>query len=134
MANTKGDIYLGATAGTLQLMSPFGRKLVIEDIELSRSQRTASGKLRKDIYAIKKKITLNYEAIDGDELDKYLTLYETYDELIIRIFYDTEGTTTEEPSDDYDQYTVFMEPINRERLLLCGNGLWANVSIVFNEV
>jgi|WetSurMetagenome_2_1015567.scaffolds.fasta_scaffold19341_2 hypothetical protein len=135
MAYIKGDIYLGATSGTVQLMSPFGRKLNIEDIELSRSQRASSGKLRRDRYGpTKHKITLTYEAIDGDELEKYLTLYETYDELVLQIYHYPDGGTTEEPSDNYDEYNVIMEPISRERLSLKGDGLWSNVSIVFNEV
>jgi hypothetical protein len=131
----KGDIFLGATAETVALMSPFGRNLTVGDIELSRSDRTSSGKLRKDIYAQKKKITLDYETIDGDELDKYITLYETWDTLILQIQHtDDPPSTTPEPESYYDEYEVIMEPIDRKRLILRGDGLWEGIKIELNEV
>lgn len=131
----KGDIFLGATAGAVAIMSPFGRKLTISDMELSRSERTASGKLAKDIYAVKKKITLSYETIDGDDLDTFLTLYELYDTLVLQIQHtDDPAGTTPEPEVYYDEYIVMMEPIDRERLLLLDTGLWQGVKIEFNEV
>jgi hypothetical protein len=131
----KGDIYLGATVGTVQLMTAFGRKLTIADNEISKSERTASGRLVKDIIATPRKITLTYEAIDGDELAKFIALYETYDELILQIQHtDDPPSTTPEPGSYYDEYTVLMEPTSRERILLRGDGLYGNVSIEFNEV
>jgi len=123
----KGEIYI-KTVNDLEprLMSAFGRKVTITDTEISKSERTASGKLCKDIIATPRKIVFNFEMIDGDELDYYIeSLYETYDELLL-IFYTTDQL--------YDEYTCLMEPISRERILLLGNGLWGNVSVEFNEV
>jgi hypothetical protein len=61
MAN--GDIYLDGT-----LLTPFGRTYTESDIEISRGDRTASGKLVRDIIATKKRFSLDYSYIDGDEL------------------------------------------------------------------
>jgi hypothetical protein len=130
----KGDIYLGAS-GAETLLSPFGRKLKISDVILGREEQTASGRRVRDIIATKKKITLTYEMIDGDELDMLIGLYEDYDELSLLLYNDTiAGTTTPEAGDDCDSYTVLMQPIERERVLLLGNGLYGNVVIELNEV
>lgn len=118
------DIYLGPTAGPLVLMTPFGRKLNISDIQLSREDRTASGRLVRDVIATKKEIRLRYRMIDGDELTKYLDAYDTNDELLLRIY----------NSSGFDDYTVLMDPISRERLLVRDDGLWEGVEIVFREV
>jgi hypothetical protein len=92
----QGDIYLG-TAGSETLLSPFGRKLKISDVELAREERTASGRLVKDVIATKKKFTLSYEMIDGDELETLLGLYDGYSELSLLLYNDriTETTTPE---------------------------------------
>lgn len=128
----KGDIYLGLT-GSEEKISAFGRKLLISDNKLSRQERTANGRLVEDIITTKKKITLAYETIDGDALANFLALYELESELSILIFNEDDVTTTGEGA-TYDQYDVLMEPIDRERLLLLGEGLWSGVNIVLNEI
>ena len=122
--SSKGDIYLGAS-GDLKLLSPYGRRLTISDTEISRSERAASGKLRKDIIAVKKRITLDYSFIDGDALETLLDIYDLQSELVLRIY------TAESY---YDEYTVLMEPIDRTRVLLMADGLWSGVSVVLEEV
>lgn len=122
--SSKGDIYLGAS-GDLKLLSPYGRKLTISDTEISRSERAVSGKLRKDIIAVKKRITLDYSFIDGDALETLLDIYDLQSELVLRIY------TAESY---YDEYTVLMEPIDRTRVLLMADGLWSGVSVVLEEV
>ena len=82
MSGKKGDIYLGL-ADAEALVSPFGRKLQITDEEIGREQRTASGRLVRDITAVKKKIVLAYETIDGDALAAFIDLYFLYSELSI---------------------------------------------------
>lgn len=129
----KGDIYLGA-AGSETLLSPFGRKLLIADEEIGREQRTASGRLVRDIVATKKKITLAYETIDGDDLITFLDLYDGYDELSLLIYHTDVNITTDDEGNYYDQYTVLMKPISRERLLLSGDGLWSGAQIELLEV
>lgn len=133
MSGQKGDIYLGEL-GSEELLSPFGRKLTIADEEIGREQRTASGKLVKDIIATKKKFTLAYETIDGDALEQFLDIYDLNDELSLFIYHTDVPSTTSDESNYYDAYTVLMRPLSRERLLLLENGLWTGVSVELNEV
>lgn len=132
MSGKKGEIYLGLS-GSEQLISPFGRKFSIVTEEIGREQRTASGRLVKDIVAIKNKITLTYDTIDGDALTQFLDLYDLAEELSLLVYFASSPTTDDE-SAYYDQYTVLMAPIARERLLLLSDGLWTGVQIVLSEV
>ena len=134
MTAKRGDIYLGLL-GQEEKVSAFGRTLTISDEILSREERTASGRLVRDIIATKKKITLAYETISGDDLTVFLDLYDLNSELSILIFTESNATTTTpEPTENYEIYTVLMQPISRERLLLAADGLWSNVTIELNEV
>lgn len=121
-----GDIKLGLL-GSEELMSGFGRSFSISDNEFSRTERTAGCRLIKDIKdgSPKKQFTLSYETIDGDELFKYLNLYDN--EEVLSLLYYTDIFT-------FNQYNVIMEPIDRERIFLLNTGLWGGVSIVLNEV
>jgi hypothetical protein len=130
----KGDIYLGP-AGTETLLSPYGRKLRITPVKLSKSERTASGRLVEDIIVTKHKFIITYEMIDGDKLQELIDLYDAGGEKSLLLYMDnTTGTTTPEPGDDCDSYTVLMEPIERERILLLGEGLFGGVVVELNEV
>jgi hypothetical protein len=133
MSGKKGDIYLGEL-GFEYLLSPFGRRLIITPEEIGRKQRTASGRLVKDTVTTKHKFTLAYEAIDGTALETFLDLYELYDELSLLIYHSSAPGTTDDEGNYYDAYTVLMEPIARERLLLLSDGLWTGVSVVLEEV
>jgi hypothetical protein len=124
MAIKNGDIYLGL-AGSEVLISPFGRKYKIGNVEKSRSEYTASGRLVKDVWATKKKITLAYEYIDGDALTVLIDLYDLHEELSIKIYSSPTA---------YNAYTVLMEPFDSERVILQGNGLWSGVTVELNEV
>jgi hypothetical protein len=119
------DIYIGADVGSLQLMSALGRKLLINNIILSREDRTASGRLVQDIIATKKEFTLRYSAIDGSDLTIYLDLFDLNSELIIRV-YNSVST--------YNDYTVLMSPLSYQRVLATGDGLWEGVSVSMREV
>lgn len=128
----KGSIVVGLGppyGGEYQFtLSPFGRKLKIEDVQQVREERTASGKLVRDIISTKKKITITYSEIDGNDLDTLLTIYGYQSELILRNYY---------LDDEAEEWTVLMDPIERERILLAdtyGIELWGNVTVVFNEV
>jgi hypothetical protein len=107
----------------------FGRKLKIEDIQQVREERTASGKLVRDVISTKKKITLNYTEMSGIDLAYFLAYYEYFDELRLQIYY---------LDDFYNEYTVLMDPIERERILLADlaelSELWGNITVVFHEV
>jgi hypothetical protein len=135
----KGDIYLGAL-GSEELVSAFGRVLTINPVEIARSQRTASGKLVKEVIAEKKQFTLAYSVIDGTDLQQFIDFYDLDSELSLLIYTrdeltpTTSTTTTSAPGTFYDAYTVLMQPIDRTRLLLLDTGLWGNVNIVLEEV
>lgn len=122
----KGDLYLGV-AGSETLLSGFGRTFTIGDQEFARQERTASCRLVKDIKegSPKKRFTLDYNMIDGPDLETFIDLYLLAQEL--SFFYYTDVST-------YEAYTVVMAPIDRERILLLDDGIWGNVSIVLDEV
>jgi hypothetical protein len=130
MAN--GQIYLDST-----LLTAFGRTYTESNVEISRGDRTASGKLVRDIIATKKRFELSYSHIDGDELAVFEAFYAEGGEHRLEIYYsDNDGTTTTTTDDPsyHATYTVLMEPIDKTRVLLLGEGLWGNVKIVFEEV
>jgi len=141
-----GDIWInryreivGTTSTTTwapELITPFGRKFAEGRIELSRKERTANARLVVDIINTKKRFTLAYSEIDGDDitigtryfigLNSLIELYDTESELVLSIEYGgTRGTET---------YNVIMSPIDMERVLLRDSGLWSGVSIEFEEV
>lgn len=132
-----GDIYLGLS-GLQNLITPIGRTLTVSNTELARQERTASGKLVKDIIAVKKKITLDYELISSENLSFFLDLYDLNDELVITLYdaiYDGEtGTTTTISPDTVMTLTVLMSPIDYTRVLVTNGGLWSGVKIVLEEV
>lgn len=130
----KGDIYLG-TFGSEFLLSAFGRKLSVQEEQMTREGRTVNGRLVRDVIATKKTISLKYDLIGGNELATVLSIYSLNSELSLQIYHtDDEGGTTSEPEVNYDQYTVLMDSVNRTRELLASDGLWSDVSINLKEV
>lgn len=121
----KNDVYLGI-AGSETLMTSIGRTVSVSDIELSRQERTASGKLVKDIITVKKKITLSYSYITGTDLDIFLDLYDLKTTLSCKI-YDALLSTLK-------TYSVLISPIDYERVLIEDSGLFSGVQIVLEEV
>ena len=121
----RGEIYLGVDAGTLQLLSALGRTYEVRSKQYSKSDRTASAKLVRDVIATKKTFTLAYSMIDGDDLDTYKDLYDEDSKLLLRVYTD---------DSNYEDFTVLMEPIDYERILMFDDGLWGNVDIVLEEV
>jgi hypothetical protein len=116
----KNDMFLGVS-GNLKLLSPYGRKVNVSTTEISRQDRTASGRLVKDIITTKKKFTLSYSLIDGNDLQIFLDLYALETSLVLTIA-------------PYAEYTVLMEPIDYSRVIATGDGLWSGVSVELNEV
>lgn len=121
-----GQILLGATGEEI-VLSSYGRSLTIKSNEYSRQTRTANCRLVKDIKegSPKKTFTLSYSLIDGDALDHIETIYNLQSELSL-IIYTSDFV--------YDQYTVLMEPLQKGRFLIAGDGLWSNVKVELNEV
>ena len=120
---SKGDISLGAESSEV-LLSPFGRKLSIEEIESSREARTVDGTLKKDIIFVKYQFTLDYEIITGTALAAINTIYSDTAQPL-NLIIDNGGTP--------DEYTVYMKPVSRKRLILQDDGLWTGVSIELVE-
>jgi hypothetical protein len=127
---SKGEIYLGPS-GSETLITAFGRRLIIIPEEISRSDRTASGRLVKDIVAVKYRFEMPYSAIDGDNLQDLLDCYDLKSELSLLIYL-TDTTTF--LNDEGETPVVLMDPLERERLLLLGEGLWTGANLVLSEV
>ena len=125
-----GEIYLGP-AGSEILLSPYGRKLRIIPEEISRSDRTAGGKLVTDIITIKYRFELPYEMIDGDALDTILTLYGLHQSLTLLIYF---SPSTYFKGESGSAPIVKMSPIQRERLVMLGNGIWSDTSLTLEEI
>ena len=131
MGQLKGDIYLSAydtettTTDSPELLDPYGRRYSKGIIELSRKDRTANGRLVIDIINRKFKITLEYSEIDGSSLTSYEEFFDLDKELYLTIF-TADGVS--------ESYIVIMSPFDRTRWKLGGNGLWSDVSFVFEEV
>lgn len=125
-----GEIYLGPS-GSEVLLSPFGRKLRIIPEALGRSDRTAGGKLVTDLIAVKYKFEMPYEMIDGTALTTILTLYDLHESLTLLIY---TSPTTYFLSDTGSAPIVKMSTIERERLLLLGDGIWSGVSLTLEEI
>lgn len=122
---TSNEIYLGTDTGSLQLLSDLDRKFNINPIQFSREDRTASGRLVRDVITTKNEFTLRYKTIDGDDLITFLDLYDEGGELVLRVHSSVSN---------YVDYTVLMDPISRERLLARADGLWVGVAVVLREV
>jgi hypothetical protein len=117
------DIYLGL-AGAETLLSPFGRKFSRSPIEITREDRTASGRKVKDIVAIKYKFTLQYDLIDDADVRIFQHLYGLDSELSLKVTTPT-GVST---------YTVMLAPFSQERVTAVGSGLWSGVTIEMEQV
>lgn len=122
----RGEIYLGVIdSSSMELLTAFSREFSIKNNLLSRDERTASGRLVRDVIATKKEFSLSYELIDGDELEKITDLYDEEDELLLRVY---TGDIT------YDDYIVLMDPLDYTRILMFDDGLWGNVEVTLLEV
>ena len=120
----KNDIYLGPS-GAETLLSPLGRKFSQGYMEFARADRTASGRGVKDISAQKRKFTLAYDVIDNAQLETLKTYFELQATLSLIVTQQTGATVT---------YTVLPAPFDWERLLACGSGLWAGLSLELEQV
>ena len=117
------SIWLGRIDNEL-LLPMIGRKFSEENQEISRTGRTASGRLVKDIIAVKKVFKLTYDMIDNEDILTFETIYGWFEELSLIVVYPTETKT----------YTVMMKPLAKERIIALGGGLWGNVNVELEEV
>lgn len=116
-------IKLGPAGDVLEL-SAFGRAYSEKWRLKYRDGEAASGKLRRQITARKKDVTLVYESADQATVDRLDYLMGLDGPFTMQV---THITTTK-------TYTVLMQPFERERLLAIHGGLWSGLSVEFNEV
>ena len=131
MAYANGEIYLQQSGHAATLLSAFGRKLIIKPTEISRVGRTASGRMVKDIIAVKYQFSLPYDAIDGDKLQTILTLYDLKETLTLYIYF---SPTTYFLNNNGVAPVVHMSPVERERLIMLGTGIWVGTTVTLDEV
>lgn len=66
---------LGYLGQEITILDPDGFQIV--PFEIARVDRTASGRLVKDIIAIKNRFILQYDALDPDDIDTFIQLFTT---------------------------------------------------------
>ena len=119
-------IWLG-TLGNEQLLSTMGRRFAIEDFEISKEQRTASGRLVKEVIAVKKRFTLEYSFVTNAILKQLKELYQsgTHNHLNLKI---------EQEDGSIEEYEVVFRPFSRSRYLIGDKWYWEGISIELEEV
>ena len=119
-------IWLGLP-GNEQLLSKMGRKLAVEDFEIARKQRTASGTLKKDVIAIKKRFNLSYSFVTNSVLQQLRQIYQAGigENLNLKI---------EQEDGTIDEYMVEFMPFSRSRYLIGNKWYWENISIELEEI
>lgn len=119
-------IWLGLP-GNEQLLPAMGRKLSVEDFEITNENRTASGKLVRDVTAVKKRFKIDYSFVTNDILTQLRQLYELgiNNNLNLKI---------EQEDNSIDEYEVVFRPFSRSRYLIGNKWFWEGISIELEEV
>ena len=118
----KGRIWLAGVE-----LSPIGRQLEEEDFEITREDRTASGRLVIDVITVKKRFTLNYSTITGTVLKQLQEVYDAGFDHILQLQIERQDGTI-------DSYDVKMRPFSRSRIFPAGDWLWEGITIELEEV
>lgn len=122
-----GRIWLGLP-GHEELLVDINRSFVEEDFEPRRvEQRTASGRLVRDIGPMKKRFELSYNITTDLALEQLKRLYQAgrAASLSLRV---------EQSNASVIQYSVVFSPFSRARHLLAGQWFWEDIDIVLEEV
>jgi len=109
-------------------LTPWGRTYQETSELLTREDRAASGKLRRDIIAEKKTFLLSYSTIDIGGLQKFEELLTEHADEVLRL--EVMRTEKDGTSLIYG-YEVLIRPFSRKRL---SRGLWEDVTVEFVEV
>ncbi len=119
-------IWLG-TPGNEQLLPTMGRQFAIEDFEISKEQRTASGRLVKEVIAAKKRFTLEYSFVTNAILKQLKELYQSgiRNNLNLKI---------EQEDGSIEEYEVVFRPFSRSRYLIGDKWYWEGIRIELEEV
>ena len=119
-------IWLGPL-GNEQLLPAMGRKLSVEDFEITNENRTASGKLVRDVTAVKKRFKIDYSFVTNDILTQLRQLYELgiNNNLNLKI---------EQEDSSIDEYEVVFRPFSRSRYLIGNKWFWEGITVELEEV
>ena len=119
-------IWLG-TPGNEQLLPAMGRRLAIEDFEISKERRTASGRVIKAVTDVKKRFTLEYSFVTNAILKQLKELYQSgiRNNLNLKI---------EQEDGSIEEYEVVFRPFSRSRYLIGDKWYWEGISIELEEV
>ncbi len=120
-------IWLGPK-GNEQLLPAMGRlPLYEEPVEYARENRTASGRLVREIEAVKMTFKISYDIVTNETLQllKQLYLQGLQQNLNLKI---------EQEDGAIDEYEVVFRPFGRSRYLLGGKWYWQNITIELEEV
>lgn len=119
-------IWLGPP-GNEQLLPEMGRRLSEEDFEIKNEQRTASGRLIRDVIAVKKRFKLDYSFATNAILKQLKQIYQAgiNGNLVLKI---------EQEDGSIEQYEVVSRPFSRSRYLVGDKWFWEGISIELEEV
>lgn len=119
-------IWLGPP-GNEQLLPAMGRKLSVEDFEITNENRTASGKLVRDVTAVKKRFKIDYSFVTNGILTQLRQLYELgiNNNLNLKI---------EQEDSSIDEYEVVFRPFSRSRYLIGNKWFWEGITVELEEV
>ena len=112
---------LGYIGQEVEILDPDGFQ--ITPIEIARGDRTASGRLVKDVVAIKHQFTLHYNALGPDDANFFVNLYSSGNTL--NFIYEDSG--------EEKQAQVYITAIPRE-LFIYDWQYSQNVTITLEEV
>lgn len=119
-----GDIYLGLS-GAEAILPDADRKVIPEDIEITKTTRTADGTLFEQVIRRYTNYTINHEALIGTDYDIIKALYDLNQNLSL-IVYDRTGTPITS--------TIKMHPISATRDSTAGDWIYKGVSYYLEVV
>lgn len=117
-------IWLGKKGNEIEL-SPLNRTFNEEEFEITREDRTASGRLVIDVIATKKRFKLDYSTTTGMVLSQLQEIYQLGAILNLRV---------ERQDGVIDEYEVKLRPFSRSRFLAVGDWRWKDISLELEEI
>jgi len=110
-----------------QLLPNMGRRLTVEDLEILKEARTASGRLVREIITVKRQFKLDYSFVTNAILEQLRQLYQLgiKNNLSLKI---------EQENGEIEQYEVVFRPFSRSRYLAGSKWYWEGISVTLEEV
>lgn len=102
-----------------------GVTLTESEIEITREDRTASGKMVFDIITVKKLFTISYNIIRRKQLEQLERLYNLQEVLSLKI---------ERENGDIDQYDVRFRPFERSIYKRPEQWLYRDITVELEEI